>query len=200
MAEIPSDGFWDGHGFDDTCPWERDDWSPIDSMKLRIDRSGIEDEQQAYRELIEFLGQRHETPLRELHPGEALDLGTTPIGTILRYSYDFQDNNDEEPTLVRDEWGIMAQELKSGDIVLLGTERVDLQEEFDTDTFSRFYDSQPLVVGEVMHNRMKSRWRKDQDLSRFNAIEVWRDGRNRTMQAPTISSPTISPKSTQLLW
>lgn len=185
--------FWDGHSFGDDCGWENDDWTPLDLIKsIWHKRSKNEEERQAFKELKFFLALHSTQLLKVFATGEVFQMKNLPIGSVVKYSYDWQEPGDFEPEQIENEWAILYQEKDSGDDVLIGFEERAFYDEFDGQLASRIYQER-IVIGQVVHTKERSHWRKDQDLTRFNTLEVWHAGTRARVERNRDSIPTFNP-------
>ena len=162
--------FWDGHGFNDHCLWEKGELTLTEDQNARLQ------EEETQRRLREYIEKGLITLVKKFRKDEVFKMANFPLGVVVHYSYDWAEKKffgRIAVSQIEDEWGIIVEE-QSGQRLIIGFERGNIFGPFDSDFASRLYDEE-IVIGKVEHERLRSNlFKRNEQLTRFKSIEIWR--------------------------
>lgn len=197
---------WDGHNFQDNCPWQRESF--LDHIKAPLAFPRLLWEMYAYfgrdrkyfDQLRSFLAAKPATPIKTLTDGQLFDVAKYTRGTIIRIS---KATTMRPPSLEHyDMWGYIEQgrEPEGGwgdEIVAFPVHHFRLGREGNPPLGYIGYRNwhKTFTVGEVIHDR----WSGIQTLTRYGNVEIWVFGKALRESVPQPQAQTnlvLKPQNT----
>lgn len=177
---------WDGHSFKDSCEWERIKTIPhltpgalwrANIEHIKVDMRNKLD-MPYFNKIRAARLNSSEHPIRTLTDGQVFNVADFTVGTILKVNGNTQGKFKSFPW---DHWGIIEQERDVVDDVMRDVVITFPEAALDKGVIPRYGGMRGLhtifPVGEVLHDRSKDAIFRNQHLTRYDSVEIWKYGR-----------------------